>query len=88
MVEFLKSGYYFKCIVKLVLILYKVMMKSVLNIVELIIVLRLMFFFVKNVDIIEIKSVGVEFFIVMKVVLVIFGLRFKYLVIWFSDVMK
>lgn len=63
-------------------------MKSVLNIVELIIVLRLMFFFVKNVDIIEIKSVGVEFFIVMKVVLVIFGLRFKYLVIWFSDVMK
>lgn len=65
----------------LVLILYKVMIKSVLNIVELIIVLSLIFFLVKNVDIIEMNSVGVEFLIVINVVLVIFGLRFKYFVI-------
>lgn len=65
----------------LVLMLYKVMIKSVLNIVELIIVLSLIFFLVKNVDIIEMNSVGVEFLIVINVVLVIFGLRFKYFVI-------
>lgn len=64
------------------------MINNVLKIVELIIVFKLIFFLVKNVEIIEMNKVGVEFLIVIKVVFVIFGFKFKYFVIWLSDVIK
>ena len=88
MVESLKSGYQLKRIVKPAPIPHKAMMKSVLNIVEPTIVPRPMSPSVKNVDIIEMKSVGAELPTAMKVAPATSGLRPKHLVIRFSDATK